>query len=51
MSSAGELGRAGTSLGQDAFQYTTQAPMQFQGNAPSGGNLPIYTTPRGRRQG
>lgn len=33
------------------FDYTTEAPVGFQGPAPAGGNLPIFTFPRGRRQG
>ena len=47
--SAGELSRAGTSLGADAFNFSTEAPMTFQGNAPSGGGLPLFTMPRSRR--
>lgn len=47
--SAGELSRAGTSLGADAFNFSTEAPMSFQGNAPSGGGIPLFTMPRSRR--
>lgn len=32
------------------FDYTTEAPVGFQGPGPAGGNLPIFTFPRGRRQ-
>jgi hypothetical protein len=46
---AAQLGRAGTSLGEGAFNFATQAPAQFQGNAPSGGNLPLFTLPRSKR--
>lgn len=28
------------------FQYTTQAPLQAQGSAPAGGNLPLFSVPR-----
>lgn len=43
---ANQLRDAGTSLGQDAFNFTDQAPMQWQGQAPAGSNLPIWTNPR-----
>jgi hypothetical protein len=46
---ANRLQGLGTDLGAGAFDFTQQAPMQFQGNAPSGGNLPIFTLPRRRR--
>jgi hypothetical protein len=46
---AQDLLQRGTDLGQEAFNFTQQAPMQFQGNAPSGGNLPLFTLPRRRR--
>lgn len=32
------------------FRYSTQAPAQFQGNAPSGGNLPLFSLPRNKQQ-
>lgn len=32
------------------FDYSTEAPVGFQGPGPAGGNLPIFTFPRGRRQ-
>lgn len=44
------LRSAGTDLGTGAFQFTDQAPMTFSGESPSGGNLPLFTIPRGRRQ-
>lgn len=43
---ANQLRDAGTSLGQDAFNFTDQSPMQWQGQAPAGSNLPIWTNPR-----
>lgn len=46
---ANQMRDAGTTLGQDMFNYTDQAPMGMQGGAPAGGTLPIYTMPRGRR--
>lgn len=45
---ANDLRQKGTDLGAGAFDFTQQAPMQFQGNAPSGGNLPLFTLPRRR---
>jgi len=47
MSKAQEMRQAGTDLGNNAFNFTEQAPMTFQGNAPAGGNMPLYTMPRG----
>jgi len=32
------------------FDYSTDNPVGFQGPGPAGGNLPIFTFPRGRRQ-
>jgi len=45
---ANQLRTAGTDLGAGAFNFTQEAPMQFQGNGPSGGNLPLFTLPRRR---
>jgi hypothetical protein len=45
---AQRLQQAGTQLGAGAFDFTQEAPMQFQGNAPSGGNLPLFMLPRRR---
>lgn len=45
---AQRLQQAGTDLGAEAFDFTEEAPMQFQGGAPSGGNLPLFTLPRRR---
>lgn len=45
---AQRLQQAGTQLGAGAFDFTQEAPMQFQGNAPSGGNLPLFVLPRRR---
>lgn len=49
MAKANELRSAGTDLGAGAFDFTQEAPMNFQGSAPSGGNLPLFTLPRRRR--
>lgn len=46
---AAEMMSAGTSLGEDAFNYSTQAPMQFQGTGPFASELPLFSLPRGRR--
>lgn len=45
---ANNLQTKGTDLGAGAFNFTQQAPMSFQGNGPSGGNLPLFTMPRRR---
>lgn len=45
---AQRLQNMGTNLGADAFNFTDQAPMEFQGGAPAGSNLPIFTLPRRR---
>lgn len=45
---AQRLQQAGTQLGAGAFDFTQEAPMNFQGNGPSGGNLPLFTLPRRR---
>ncbi len=44
-----KLRDAGTQLGADAFNFTTEAPMNVQGGVAPGGGLPIFTMPRGRR--
>jgi hypothetical protein len=46
--SAAELARAGTDLGSDAFQYSTDVPAQFQGTGPFSSELPLFTMPRRR---
>lgn len=46
---AGDLLRAGTSLGADAFNFSTEAPATFQGIQPAGSGIPLYTMPRSRR--
>lgn len=47
---ANSMRDAGTSLGADAFNFTDQAPMEFQGQQnPAGSNLPIWTRPRTKR--
>jgi len=46
---AARMARAGTSLGEGMFNFTTEAPMTFQGTAPAGAGLPIFTIPRPRR--
>lgn len=45
---ANEMMSRGTDLGAGAFNFTAEAPMGFQGGAPAGGNLPLYTLPRKR---
>jgi len=50
MTTAQGLRSAGTDLGNNSFNFTEQAPLTFQGNAPAGGNMPLYTMPRGSRQ-
>lgn len=49
MAQANDLRSKGTDLGAGAFDFTQEAPMNFQGSAPSGGNLPLFTLPRRRR--
>ncbi len=49
MTMANDLRSKGTDLGEGAFDFTQQAPTNFQGSAPSGGNLPLFTMPRRRR--
>lgn len=34
---------------QGSFNYTTEAPLQFQGPSPAGGNLPLYSFNRNRQ--
>lgn len=46
---ANRLRDAGTNLGADMFNFTSEAPLQMGGVAPAGGGLPIYTMPRGRK--
>lgn len=45
-----KLQNAGTDLGAGAFNYTTQAPAEFQNSGPFSSALPLFTL-RGRRQG
>ncbi|MCB1713068.1 MAG: hypothetical protein KDH96_11510, partial [Candidatus Riesia sp.] len=47
---AGQLMRAGTNLGADAFNYTNEVPAILQGGPAPGAGLPIYTLPR-RKEG
>ncbi len=44
---AQNLALAGTAAG-NPYQLTTQAPATFQGGAPAGGDLPIFTIPRSK---
>ena len=47
---ANSMRDAGKELGADAFNFTDQAPMEFQGQQnPAGSNLPIWTRPRTKR--
>lgn len=46
---ANKLRDAGTNLGQDAFNYTDQAPMGMGNIGPAGGSLPLYVLPRQKR--
>lgn len=48
MAKANELANAGTAP-DTAFNYTTQAPAQFQGTGPFASELPIFTFGRSRR--
>lgn len=45
---ANELARAGQAP-QGMFNYTNKAPMGWRGQAPAGGNLPLFTFARGQR--
>lgn len=40
---AAQLAAKGTDLGANAFNYSTEAPVQFQNTGPSPSTLPIYT--------
>lgn len=40
---AAQMATAGYNLGNDAFNYTTQAPIQFQNTGPSTSTLPLYS--------
>lgn len=40
---AGNMARAGQSLGADAFNYTTEVPGQLQGSGPFASELPLFT--------
>lgn len=46
---AAELANAGTAP-ENAFDYTTQTPVQFQDTGPFASGLPIFTSNRARRQ-
>lgn len=35
---------------ETAFDYTTEAPAQFQGTGPYSGSIPLFTMPRNRRE-
>lgn len=48
---AAELMNAGTNLGSDAFNYTTETPTQFQGTGPFSSELPLFSLARGKRIG
>ena len=43
---AAELARAGTDLGANAFNYSTETPLEFQNTGPFASELPIFTAPR-----
>lgn len=47
---AQRLATAGTDLGADAFQYTTETPTQFQNTGPFASDLPLFSTNRSKRQ-
>lgn len=47
-SSANDLASAGQAAA-NPFNFTNEAPAQFQGTGPSGFSLPIFTSPRSRR--
>ena len=48
---AAELMNAGTNLGADAFNYSTEVPTQFQGTGPFSSELPLFSLARGKRLG
>lgn len=47
---AATLGRAGTDLGADAFSFSTETPMQFQGTGPFASDIPLFTLNKRRQQ-
>lgn len=49
MTKAEEMMTAGMDLGKDAFNYTSEAPVDWQGPLPAGSNLPLYTIPTKRK--
>lgn len=44
-----QLGSAGTDLGKDAFNYTTEIPAEQQGTGPYASELPLFSLNRGKR--
>ncbi len=44
-----QLGSAGTDLGKDAFNYTTDIPAEQQGTGPYASELPLFSLNRGKR--
>lgn len=44
-----QLGSAGTDLGKDAFNYTTDIPAEQQGTGPYPSELPLFSLNRGKR--
>lgn len=49
MEKASQLGRAGTDLGADAFQYSTEIPLEQQNTGPFASELPLFSLNRGKR--
>lgn len=47
---AAERSTAGYDLGEGAYDYSTQAPVQFQNTGPYSSNLPLFTFPRNSRE-
>lgn len=50
MAQAAQRSTEGISLGDNAYQYDTQAPLQFQGTGPFASNLPLFTFAGRRRE-
>ena len=47
---AATMASAGYDLGNNAFNYTTEAPAQFQNTGPSPSALPVYSNQYGKKQ-
>lgn len=47
---AQRLAQAGTNLGADAFNFTTETPTQLQGTGPFSSELPVFTYARGNKR-